>query len=240
MSVENAARIQGNLQSVRVRIAAAATAAGRSPTEVKLVAVTKYVDVATTQFLVDAGCSDLGEARPQKLWEKAAAISGADVRWHLIGHLQRNKIRRTLPLVELFHAGDSLRLLDDLDGEAALIESKARVLLEVNVSGDAAKHGFAPAEMPRLVDRLSSLRHLDIRGLMAMSGLDADEADARRQFAELRELRDALRRDWAGRFALDELSMGMSGDFEAAIAEGATMVRVGSALFEGIDAGDGA
>lgn len=241
MSDKNAARILANVDAVRERIASAATAAGRSPSEVKLVAVTKYVDAATTAWLIDAGCRDLGEARPQVLWDKAASLAGRETRWHLIGHLQRNKIRRTLPLVHLFHAGDSLRLLAELDREAAsLLSVKAQVLLEVNVSGDAAKHGFAPAELPQLLDDFAKLTHLDIRGLMTMTGLDADAEAERRQFAVLRELRDRLRREWSGRFALGELSMGMSGDFEAAIAEGATMVRVGSALFEGIDTEAGA
>jgi len=241
MADDPAARIRANVAAVRERIAAAAVAAGRSTLDVTLVAVTKYVDAATTQLLVDAGCHDLGEARPQKLWEKAAALAGREIRWHLIGHLQRNKIRRTLPLVHLFHAGDSLRLLTEVDEEAAsLSPAKTQVLLEVNVSGDAAKHGFSPSDLPNLFDDLSKLAHLDIRGLMTMTGLDADAAAERRQFAELRTLRDALRSAWSGRFALDELSMGMSGDFEAAIAEGATMVRVGSALFEGIDTEHGA
>jgi uncharacterized pyridoxal phosphate-containing UPF0001 family protein len=104
----------------------------------------------------------------------------------------------------------------------------------VNVSGETAKHGFAPDDLPKHVETLAAFKHLDVRGLMAMAGLDDDPTSARRDFARLRELRDRLRREWSGRFALDELSMGMSGDYEAAIAEGATLVRVGSALFEGV------
>src|SRR6478735_552827 len=107
-----AERIAVNLASVRERIAVAARAAGRSPDAVRLVAVTKYVDAATTQWLVDAGCHDLGESRPQQLWDKAAALTDPQIRWHLIGHLQRNKVRRTVPLVHLVHSGDSLRLLE--------------------------------------------------------------------------------------------------------------------------------
>jgi pyridoxal phosphate enzyme (YggS family) len=239
MSDALAARIRANLQAVRERIAAAATAVGRAPDDVTLVAVTKYVDTATTRLLVDCGCRDLGEARPQKLWEKAAELTDPEIRWHLIGHLQRNKIRRTLPLVHLFHAADSLRLLVELDAEAAALpRGKSQILLEVNVSGDAAKHGFAPDDLSPLVDELAKLERLDIRGLMTMTGLEADADAQRRQFAQLRELRDRLRRDWNGRFTLADLSMGMSGDFEAAIAEGATIVRVGSALFEGTTTGD--
>jgi PLP dependent protein len=228
-AMTNKEKIAANLKEVRDRIADAARSAGRSPDEVRLVAVTKYVDAATAQLLVDAGCRDLGESRPQQLWDKAATLPDPAIRWHLIGHLQRNKVRRTLPLVHLIHSGDSLRLLEELDREA---ESPLSVLLEVNVSGETAKHGFAPDELPRHVEALAALTHLEIRGLMAMAGLEGDAASARRDFAGLRELRDRLRRDWSGRFGLDELSMGMSGDFEQAVAEGATIVRIGSALFE--------
>jgi pyridoxal phosphate enzyme (YggS family) len=220
---------------VRERIAATAKASGRKADDVRLVAVTKYVDAATTRLLAEAGCRDLGEARPQSLWDKAAALADCDVRWHMIGHLQRNKVRRTLSLLHLLHSGDSPRLLSEVDAEAAALPAPLSVLLEVNVSGDSTKHGFAPTEIEPLLAQLQSLRRLDIRGLMAMAGLEGDAAQARRDFAALRELRDRLRAAWHGRFALDELSMGMSGDFEAAIAEGSTIVRVGSALFEGID-----
>jgi PLP dependent protein len=145
--------------------------------------------------------------------------------------------------VHLLHSGDSDRLLAELDGEvAAAAKSPLAVLLEVNVSGEAAKHGFGADdfgrtedELKRSADRLAALEHLDVRGLMCMAGLDDDPAAARRDFARLGELRDRLARAWSGRFTLAELSMGMSGDFEAAIAEGATIVRVGSALFEGCE-----
>lgn len=217
------------------RIAAAATQAGRRPDDVRLVAVTKYVDATVTRMLVDAGCRDLGEARPQQLWDKAAALADLGIRWHLIGHLQRNKVRRTLPLVHLLHSGDSLRLLEEVNAEQTAQPAPLPVLLEVNVSGDAAKHGFAIDDVAPLADALSQLTYLDVRGLMCMAGLEGAAAAARREFAALRELRDRLRREWSGRYTLDELSMGMSGDFEAAVAEGSTMVRVGSALFEGLD-----
>lgn len=230
-------RIRANLAEVRARIAAAAASAGRTAEEVRLVAVTKYVDAATTRLVVDAGCADLGESRPQQLWDKAAALADCEIRWHMIGHLQRNKIRRTIPLVHLLHAGDSLRLLEELHNERAATADAAplSILLEVNVSGDAVKHGFAPRDVPGLLEALSKLPRLEIRGLMAMAGLEDDLATARRRFAEVRELRDSLRTTWAGRFPLDELSMGMSGDYEAAIAEGATLVRIGSALFDGAE-----
>lgn len=236
MSVDVAERIAVNLQSVRERITAAARSDGRSPSDINLIAVTKYASMAAVEALVAAGHVDLGESRPQQLWDRAPALAGRGIRWHFIGHLQRNKVRRTVPLMHLIHSGDSLRLLEELDRETAAAQrSRLPVLLEVNISGETAKHGFAPAEMPPICDALAKLSYLDIQGLMCMAGLEDDPAGSRRDFAKLRELRDRLRMEWAGRFALDDLSMGMSGDFEAAIAEGSTMVRIGSALFEGLD-----
>lgn len=234
--MSQAERIAANLAAIRERIAVAARGAGRSPDDVRLVAVTKYVDAETTRLLVAAGCGDLGESRPQQLWDKAGKLADLDVRWHMIGHLQRNKIRRTLPIVHLIHSGDGLELLKVLNREAGAVApaAKVAVLLEVNVSGEAAKHGFAPDELPRHVAALAALTNLDVRGLMAMAGLSGDPSAARRDFARLRELRDRLRIEWKGRFTLDELSMGMSGDFEQAIAEGSTLVRIGSALSEGL------
>lgn len=227
-------RVADNLALVRSRIAAAALRSGRAADDVILVAVTKYVGIEEAQALVEAGCRDLAESRPQELWQKAAALQNAQVRWHMIGHLQRNKVARTLPLISLVHSGDSLRILEALDAEAAELERKVSVLLEVNISGDATKHGFSPRDVEPLLDSLTKLNSLELRGLMAMAGREGDLDVSRREFSELREMRDQLRTSWQGRFDLSELSMGMSGDYEVAIEEGATLVRVGSALFEGI------
>ncbi len=228
------ARIAENLGRVRARMAEAAARAGRNAGEVRLLAVTKYVGPPEIRALVEAGCGDLGESRPQQLWERAAELSGLPVRWHLVGHLQRNKVRRTLPLVELIHSVDSPRLAAQLDAEAGQSAVRAAILLEVNVSGEAAKHGFAPAEVEPFVAQLAGYRNLEVRGLMCMAGLEGDLAEARREFAALRSLRDRLRRNCPAGTALNELSMGMSGDYEVAIEEGATIVRIGSALFEGL------
>ncbi|HVC98535.1 MAG TPA: YggS family pyridoxal phosphate-dependent enzyme [Pirellulales bacterium] len=234
--ISRADRIAENLRVVRGRMAEAARRAGRSPDDVRLVAVTKYVGAEDARDLIAAGCRELGESRPQQLWRKAAVLETAGVLWHLIGHLQRNKVARTLPLVSLVHSGDSLRLLEALDAETALAKGdRLPVLLEVNVSGDTAKHGFKPGELGPLADRLAMLPRIEIKGLMAMAGREGDLDEARREFAALRRLRDELRPAWAGRWSLDELSMGMSGDYEVAIEEGATLVRVGTALFEGLE-----
>jgi pyridoxal phosphate enzyme (YggS family) len=226
--------VADNLARVRERIAVAAHAAGRDASSIQLIPVTKYVDAATAALLVDAGCTTLGESRPQQLWEKAAAPNLAGVRWHLIGRLQRNKVRRTLPLVELIHSVDSERLLAEIEEQAAALSLTSRVLLEVNCSGEADKQGFSANDMRRMLPTLTRFAHVRVGGLMTMAALEGGEATARANFAALRELRDELAAQSPAAVSLDELSMGMSGDFESAIAEGATIVRIGSSLFEGL------
>lgn len=200
-----------------------------------MVAVTKYVGTAEIEALLAAGCRDLGEARPQDLWRKAEAFRGRDARWHLIGHLQRNKLSRTLPLADLLHSADGESLLAAIDAWGLSAGTKVGVLLEVNVSGDAAKHGFSPDKVVPLWPRLASFAGVRIRGLMGMSGREATPDEARRQFVALRLLRDELLAAGAHAAEFRELSMGMTDDFEIAIEEGATLVRVGSALFEGVE-----
>jgi PLP dependent protein len=233
-SQSGSARIRENLARIRDQIAAAAARSGRRADEVTLVGVTKYVDVSVARALVEAGLGDVGESRPQELWTKAEALSDLPIRWHLIGHLQRNKVRRTLPLVACIHSADSLRLLQEISREAAALGRQVDVLLEVNISGEAAKHGFEAERMERLLPEIAALPSIAVRGLMTMAALEGGPERARRDFAALRELRDRLRSNCPPGISLHELSMGMSGDFEIAIEEGATIVRVGSALFEGI------
>lgn len=228
----SSSRIAENIARVRERIAAAARASGRSATDVKLVAVTKYVGSAEVEAVVAAGCRDVGESRPQDLWEKAADLEQTDVAWHLVGHLQRNKVRRTIPLVALIHSVDSLRLVRAIDEAAAAIEKRLPILLEVNISADAAKHGFAPDAIEPSLPELAEFAHVEVRGLMAMAALEGGLDEARKNFADLRELRDRLRPACPAGVTLSELSMGMSRDFEAAVEEGATIVRVGRTLFE--------
>ena len=227
-------RLRANLNSIRERMASACARAGWPPDSVRLVAVVKYVDAATARLLVEAGCRDLGESRPQELWRKSAELAGLDVRWHLIGHLQTNKVARTAPLTTLVHSGDSLRLLQAL-GATAPAGVLRDALVEINISGDPAKHGFSPDEFARQLPTIAALPGLRVRGLMAMAGLAGDVDAARREFAGLRALRDECRSACPAGVSLDELSMGMSGDFEVAIEEGSTLVRVGSSLFEGLE-----
>jgi pyridoxal phosphate enzyme (YggS family) len=230
-----AARLQENLANVRERIAAAAGRAGRTIDEIKLVGVTKYVEPPLARMLFEAGLSVLGESRPQELWRKAEALADLPVEWHLIGHLQRNKVKRTLPLVTLFHSVDSLRLLAEISHEAVQLDCDARVLLEVNVSGDQSKHGLKPGEVEPLLPQVAALPQVCVEGLMTMAALEGGLDRAHRDFAALRDLRDRLQPNCPPGLTLRHLSMGMSGDFEAAIEEGATLIRIGSTLFEGLE-----
>ncbi len=227
-------RIAENLAQVRQRIADAAARSGRKPEEILLVSVTKYVGLEIIEPLIEAGATVLGESRPQQFWPKAEALAGRSVQWHMIGQLQRNKIRRALPLVELTHSAESLRLVGAVDRIAGELSLRAPILLEVNTSGDEAKHGFLPDQLEQSLPDLARFPNVRIRGLMCMAGLGTDAEGARTDFAALRELRDRLRGTCPAEVCLDELSMGMSGDYEVAIEEGATIVRVGSALYEGI------
>ena len=226
-------RIGKNLSMVRQRIAAAAMRSGRRGKEIKLVAVTKYVGKAEIEALVAAGCSDLGESRPQQLWQRADELADLPIRWHMIGHLQRNKVRRTLPLASMIHSADSVRIIKAIDETAADLGRRAAILLEVNTSGEPAKGGFQAHEVEPLLPELAQFENTDIRGLMCMASLEGGQEAARRDFAALRKLRDRMLAHCPPEIVLHELSMGMSGDYEIAIEEGATIVRIGSALFEG-------
>jgi pyridoxal phosphate enzyme (YggS family) len=218
------------IAGVRARVAEACRRAGRNPAGVTLVGVTKTVSPGVAALVAELGLRDLGESRPQELWKKAEALAGAD--WHLIGHFQRNKIDRTVPLVALIHSVDSERLLDALDAFGRKRGAPVPVLLEVNCSGESSKGGVAPADVPALADTLAARSGVEVRGLMTMAAYSDDPQSARPAFARLRALRDELRARTG--LALAELSMGMSGDFEIGVEEGATFVRVGSTLFEGL------
>jgi pyridoxal phosphate enzyme (YggS family) len=231
--------IAENLHRVRERIARAAESAGRNADEITLVGVTKYVGAQQAAELAAAGCVHLGESRPQELWKKHAELERGAARpthaihWHLVGHLQRNKVARTLPLVALIHSVDSERLLSAInDAVNADNPQPVDVLLEVNTSGESAKHGLAPNEVERVLEATPKYPHVFVLGLMTMASLEGGSPVAARNFATLREIRDKLKPNTQTNVVLNELSMGMSGDFEMAIREGATIVRIGSLLWE--------
>ena len=213
-------------------MAEAARRVGRDPGAVRLVAVTKRVGVDIVRELVASGAADLGENYPQELWRKAEELADLPIRWHLIGHLQGNKARKTLPTVRMIHGVDSLRLLQALDDLASGLDDPPPACLQVNASGEESKQGWTPEGLLADAEVIAACRSIPIVGLMTMAALANDAEAARPTFARLRESRDALR-DRTG-LDLPELSMGMSNDFEVAIEEGATLVRVGSALFEGV------
>jgi PLP dependent protein len=229
--------LKENLARIEQRLRSACARAGRPRESVTLVAVTKTVSADLAALLPELGVHDLGESRPQELWRKAEAIP-AGVRWHLIGHLQRNKIERTLPLIHRLHSVDSTRLLAALDAVAQ--PRPVEVMLEVNCSGEPSKQGFAPAEVAALAPALRALRNVRVVGLMTMAAFEDDLERCRPSFALLRRLLDELRSLVGGAHPLTELSMGMSNDFDVAIEEGATAVRLGTVLFAGIPAAEGA
>jgi pyridoxal phosphate enzyme (YggS family) len=232
--------LASRLAALEQRLEAACRRAGRARDEVTLVAVTKTVSPAIAALMPALGVLDLGESRPQELWRKAEALGAAPVRWHLIGHLQRNKIERTLPLVCCIHSVDSLRLLEALERACPSCRpagSHLDVFLEVNASREANKHGFAPEEVAGLGPALLPLKHLRVVGLMTMAAYEEDPERCRPTFAAVHQLRDRLREAVGSVHPLHHLSMGMSNDFEVAIEEGATLVRLGTVLFEGMDEG---
>ncbi|MGA8141962.1 MAG: YggS family pyridoxal phosphate-dependent enzyme [Desulfobaccales bacterium] len=220
--------IAQHLEEVKGRIAAAARGAGRDPTLVRLVAVSKTVPLEHIQAAVAAGQLLFGENYLQEARPKIAAL-GPALSWHFIGHLQSNKAKAAAGLFDVIHGVDSLKLAQALDSAAASKGDIQKILIQINLAGEASKSGAAPETVPGLLRELGRLPHLQVLGLMTLPPWLADPEAVRPYFRALRELRDRLEADL--RQPLPELSMGMSGDFEAAVAEGATLVRVGTAIF---------
>jgi PLP dependent protein len=220
--------IEENLARVREQIAVAAARAGRVKEEIELVAVSKTHPAEKVQAAFEAGQTLFGESRVQEARAKIPLLPSR-LRWHFIGHLQKNKIRHALPLFELFHGIDSLAVAQEMHRVAEEEGMHPRVLLEVNLAGEASKHGFAPEELQRDLEPTLSLGRLTVEGLMTIPPLAPEAEASRHYFVALRELRDKLETEFNVR--LPQLSMGMSGDFPIAIEEGATLVRVGTAIF---------
>lgn len=227
-------RLAANLAAVRERIALACAACDRSPEDVRLIAVTKYAQEEWVNALIDLGVIDLGESRPQQLVDRAGRMD-SQVRWHLIGQLQRNKVRPVLPLCELIHSVDSMRLVHRINDIAADLGLVSNALIEVNISGEASKSGFDPDELLANWIHIREMKHIAVAGLMTMAPLTDAPGDTVPVFRTLCELRNELVEKSSGEDKLPVLSMGMSRDFEIAIGEGATHIRVGSRLFEGLD-----
>jgi pyridoxal phosphate enzyme (YggS family) len=222
--------VADNLSAVRERIAKAATRVGRDPERVTLVAVTKTVPVERIREAIDAGQRVFGENRVQEAQAKIEVL-GHGVQWHLIGHLQRNKVRLVCDLFDLIESVDSLPLAQDLNARAARHDTVMPVLIQVNIGDETTKSGVPAAEAMTLVQQIGALPHLAVHGLMCVPPAVEIAEHARAHFVELRTLSEAIAGKHIPTVSMSELSMGMSHDFEVAIEEGATMVRVGSAIF---------
>lgn len=218
--------IKQNIENIRNRIKVAAGKAGRDPDSIRLMAVTKTVPVEMIKEAVAAGLADLGESKVQEAMKKSPCLGpGAGIKWHMIGHLQTNKVRQALELFDEIHSVDSLKLAQEIHKRSQEKDRRTPVYIEVNVSGEGTKYGISPGALPELLSQAGALPGLEVKGLMTMAPYSDDSEKARPHFRTLASL--------ARGNGLKELSMGMSGDFEVAIEEGATIIRVGSALFEG-------
>ena len=218
-----------NLKTVREQINNAAQKAGRCPEEIRLIAVSKTKPLEMICEVASCGVFDFGENRPQELAEKFGKVENA--RWHLIGQLQKNKVKYIIDKAELIHSVDSLGLAEEIEKRAAKISKIQNILIQVNVSGEETKSGVAPEEAEMLIRQISEMPHIRIKGLMTISVSGFDHDENKKIFAELKELAKEIDRLQINNVSMGELSMGMTHDFEAAIEAGATMVRVGRGIF---------
>lgn len=235
-------KIAGNLARVRDNVAAACARVGRDPGEVGIVAVTKAVDFDTVRNALDAGLTELGENRAQQLASRAEEMAAylqrrrnalpAPVRWHMVGHLQRNKVRHVLGVADMIHSVDSLRLAEEINNRAENAGRAVDVLLQVNCSQETQKSGCAVGAATHLAELICTLKSLRLLGLMTMAPLVDDPEGARPAFVRLRELFEEMRHEKIGGQRLRHLSMGMTQDYTVAVEEGATILRIGTALFE--------
>lgn len=218
-----------HLSDILSRIQSATIEAGRPASSVRLVAVSKTKPISLIQEAVDAGQTIFGENRVQELREKQPALP--NVHWHMIGSLQRNKVKYIAPYIHLIHSIDSERLLEEVNKQAAKYERIIDCLLQINISDESVKSGFEEGEAETLLEHIDAYPHIRIQGLMGMAAFIADETVIRQQFRRLRLAAEQFKSIDHPRVEMKELSMGMSGDFEIAIQEGATLVRIGSAVF---------
>jgi pyridoxal phosphate enzyme (YggS family) len=237
--VTDPAALRARLDSVRERIARAAGRAGRDPASVRLVAISKTFPADEVRTAALAGQVDFGENKVQEALQKMRETSGLALTWHLVGHLQSNKARKAGAAFDVVHSVDDAALVAKLDDAAAASARRVELLVQVDLAGEPTKHGARPRDLPPILEAARQCRSARIKGLMILPPASADAEQARPFFAALRSLRDDLVARGEDASMLSELSMGMSGDFEVAIEEGATIVRVGSAIFgqRGVEAG---
>ena len=224
--------VSGNIQSVKEKIARAAHRAGRDPQDIKLLAVTKTVSVEVAKQVYACGIKDLGESKVQELQKKYALLP-IDTVWHMIGHLQTNKIKYIIDKVALIHSLDRVSLAEEINRQALLLGKTVQVLVEVNISGEVSKFGIPLCEAIEFVKVINCLPGLTLRGLMTMAPYVDNPEESRPVFRELKELSKRISKEATG-INMDLLSMGMTNDFEVAIEEGANIVRIGTAIFDSI------
>ena len=217
-----------NADLVRQQVETARNKANRQD-QVNVIAVTKYVDVATTEALVKTGIQHIGENRVDKFLEKYQALKEYDLTWHLIGSLQRRKVKDVIDLVDYFHALDSVKLAQEIQKRA---ERSIKCFLQVNISGEESKHGFAPDELDDVLAEIAQLDKIEIVGLMTMAPFEASQEELQDIFSKTHQLQKQLEKKQLKNMPFSELSMGMSRDFEVAIANGATYVRIGTSFFK--------
>ena len=223
--------IAENLRKVREEIAAACARSGRSPEEVTLIAVSKTKPVTMIEEAIQAGAVDFGENKPQELRDKVDVLGNNHLRWHLIGHLQRNKVKYVISRACMIHSVDSLRLGEAISQEAVKHGLVMPVLVEVNIAGEDTKFGVSPEDAPALVEQLAALPGLSVRGLMTIAPYVENACDNRVHFRNLRDLSIDIASKNIDNVTMCELSMGMTGDYTVAVEEGATLVRVGTGIF---------
>ena len=231
MDLRSGGTISENVRNVFEQIRHAMQQSGRPEGTVRVVAATKSAGLEQIREGLAAGLTILGENRLQEALPKIEALRGLPIHWHFIGHLQRRKARLVVGAFDLIHSVDSLELAEEINKRAQEVGIRQAVLLEVNLAGEPTKSGFQPDELARLLPQVGTLPHLDVRGLMAIPPPVSDPEEARPSFRRLRELAERLSRQGISTVSLKELSMGMSSDYPVAVEEGATMVRVGTAIF---------
>ena len=231
MDLRAGGSISENVRDLLEQIWHATERSGGAKGSVRLVAATKSVGVEQIREGIAAGLTILGENRLQEALPKIEALKGLPIQWHFIGHLQRRKARSVVGVFDLIHSVDSLELAEEIDKRAQDAGIRQAVLLEVNLEGEPTKSGFQPDDLDRLLPQVGALSHIEVRGLMAIPPPASEPEQARPFFRRLRELAERLSRQGISRVSLKELSMGMSSDYPVAVEEGATMVRVGTAIF---------
>lgn len=222
--------IRANIETVKGKVAEACRRCGRGPGEVEIIAVTKTVDIQLIMEAIDNGITTVGENRVQEAWQKYQTI-GQKASWHMIGHLQTNKVGRVLQFADLIQSVDSLHLAREIQRQAEKLRRVVAVLIQINTSGEETKFGFQPETASEAVEEIATLANIKVKGLMTIGAFLPDPEEVRPCFRMLRELRETIKTRIAGSVEMEVLSMGMTGDYEVAIEEGATMIRVGTAIF---------